>query len=449
MRRAARWLRLAQLVALLSLLASACGQGPDAPPGSVHVLRATGTVGPIMSRYIDRGLDHAEATRATAVVIELDTPGGLSSSMDEIVKRILAARVPVIVYVWPPGGRAASAGTFITMAAHVAAMAPGTSIGAATPVQIGGGETDETLRDKATNDAAARIRDIAVARGRNADWAEAAVRQAASAGAEEALRLNVIEYVAPSLTSLLQQVNGRQVSLADGSTVTLRTLEAQVVRNGLSPAERFLNVIGDPNIALLLISLGTLALLFELVNPGAIFPGVFGLIALIFGFFSLSVIPFNWAGLALVVAALALFVLEVFVTSHGILAAGGITSLVLGALLLTTGNPDFAGPGLEVNRWLISGLAAGLGVFFTFVAINVVRARRLPVTIGPESIVGRRAVVRSPLNPRGFVLLNGEYWQAESEEGEIQPGEVVVVTQRQGLHLKVRRASTPEGGNTP
>jgi membrane-bound serine protease (ClpP class) len=279
--------------------------------------------------------------------------------------------------------------------------------------------------------------------------AEAAVRQAASAGAEEALRLNVIEYVAPSLTSLLQQVNGRQVSLADGSTVTLRTLEAQVVRNGLSPAERFLNVIGDPNIALLLISLGTLALLFELVNPGAIFPGVFGLIALIFGFFSLSVIPFNWAGLALVVAALALFVLEVFVTSHGILAAGGITSLVLGALLLTTGNPDFAGPGLEVNRWLISGLAAGLGVFFTFVAINVVRARRLPVTIGPESIVGRRAVVRSPLNPRGFVLLNGEYWQAESEEGEIQPGEVVVVTERQGLHLKVRRASTPEGGNTP
>jgi|DewCreStandDraft_5_1066085.scaffolds.fasta_scaffold00393_59 membrane-bound serine protease (ClpP class) len=445
-RRWARSLRLVSLLALLLGMASACA-GPEAEPGAVHVLTAQGNVGPVMARYIDRGIDHAEDEGAAAVVIQLDTPGGLLTSMDDIVKRVLAARVPVVVYVWPPGGRAASAGTFIVMAAHVAAMAPGTSIGAAAPVSLGS-ESDETLRDKATNDAAARIRDIALLRGRNADWAEAAVREAASASSDEALRIGVVDMVAPSLSDLLRRLDGRQVTLQDGSTVTLRTASAPVVSNGISLAERALDLLADPNIALLLLSLGTLALAYEIFNPGAIFPGVFGIIAIILGFFALTVIPFNWAGLALVLVGLALLVLEGFITSHGVLGIGGAISLVLGALFLTGGNPRFAGPDIEVNRWLVIGLASALGLFFAFVATNVVRARRQPALMGPETMVGRRAVARSPLNPSGFVLVDGEYWQAEAEDGDVQPGETVVVTAREGLRLRVRRASTAqEGGN--
>lgn len=436
------------LLLALSAVVSGCA-GPAAPPGAVHVLTADGNVGPVMARYIDRGIDHAEDERAAAVVIELDTPGGLSTSMDDIVKRILAARVPVVTYVWPPGGQAASAGTFIVMASHVAAMSPGTSIGAATPVSVTGAN-DETLRDKATNDAAARIRDIAILRGRNADWAEAAVRQAASASSDEALRIGVVDVVAASLEQLLAQVDGREVTLQDGRTVTLATAGAPVVRNGISLAERALDLLADPNIALLLLSLGTLALAYEIFNPGAIFPGVFGIIAIILGFFALSVIPFNWAGLALVLVGLALLVLEGFITSHGVLGIGGAISLALGALFLTGGNPRFAGPDIEVNRWLVYGLAAGLGVFFAFVATNVVRARRQPALMGPETMVGRTAVARSPLNPSGFVFLDGEYWQAEAEDGEVQPGEVVVVTAREGLRLRVRKAALQqEGGSRP
>ncbi len=429
----------------LALVLAACA-GPAAPRGAVHVLKAQGQVGPVMARYIDRGIDHAESSQAAAVVIMLDTPGGLSSSMDEIVKRIFGAEVPVVAYVWPPGGRAASAGTFIVMASHVAAMAPGTSIGAASPVAIGGEELDETLKDKATNDAAARIRDIALVRGRNADWAEAAVRQAASAGAQEALTLGVVEYVAPDLPSLLQQIDGREVMVQDGRRVVLSTASAPVVTNAMSPIERFLDLIGDPNIALLLLSLGSIALLYELISPGAIFPGVFGLIAIILGFFALSVIPFSWTGLALILVAIGLFVLEVFVTSHGILGVGGVVALILGALFLTPGNPRFAGPGLEVNRWLAYGLAIGLGLFFTVIAVNVLRARLQPVRVGPDTIVGQRGVARSHLNPTGFVVVGGEYWQAEVEDGEVRPGETVVVVARQGLRLRVRKARPEEGG---
>ncbi|HXG36757.1 MAG TPA: nodulation protein NfeD, partial [Dehalococcoidia bacterium] len=290
------------LLVLLPTIALACGTGPAAGPGDVHILTADSNVGPIMFRYIDRGIDHAEDNQAAAVVIRLDTPGGLSSSMDDIVKRIFSADVPVIVYVWPPGGRAASAGTFITLASHLAAMAPGTSIGAATPVDISGGDIDDRLASKATNDAAARVRDIAQARGRNPDWAEDAVRRAVSAGAREAQELGVIELVAPSLESLLQQADGRQVTLPN-RTVSLRTADARLVFNDRNWVEDFLDIIGDPNIALLLISLGTIALFFELANPGSIFPGVFGAIAIIFGFFSLTVIPFSWAGVALIVLA--------------------------------------------------------------------------------------------------------------------------------------------------
>ena len=425
--------------ALVALASFACGSGPDATPGDVHILTVDGNVGPIMSRYIDRGIDHAEDSDAGLVLIRLDTPGGLLSSMDDIVKRIFAAEVPVAVYVWPQGGRAASAGTFITMAAHVAAMAPGTSIGAATPVDISGEDIEDTLASKATNDAAARIRDIALARGRNADWAESAVREAASVGATQARDIGVVEFVEPDLDSLLRSVNGREVKLDDGRRVTLQTAGAPVVFNGRSWIEKFLDIIGDPNIALLLISLGTIALFLEVVNPGAIFPGVFGIIALIFGFFALTVIPFSWAGVALIVVAIILFALEVFITSHGVLAGGGIVALVLGSLLFTSDNPSFAGPDVEVDRRLIIVLASVLSVFMLSVVYNVVRARRQALSMGVETLVGRNAVARSLLDPNGFVFVNGEYWSAETENGPVQPGERVVVSEVKGLRLKVKK----------
>jgi membrane-bound serine protease (ClpP class) len=438
----ARTLRLGvfSFALFLASLAFACGGGPGAPEGSVHVLTADGVVGPVMNRYIDRGIDAAEREQAEAVVIRLDTPGGLITSMNDIVKRILSADVPVIVYVSPPGGQAASAGTFITMAAHVAAMAPATRIGAATPVAAGGEEIQGPLGDKVTNDAVAQIRALAELRGRNEDWAEAAVREAASVNATEALELNVIDLVAEDIAELLEQTEGRKVTLHDGREVTLRTTDANVTFNNMNFIERLLDLLADPNIAFLLLSLGTLAIFIEILNPGTIVSGVFGVIALLLGFFALSVIPFNWVGVALILLAFALFVMEIFVTSGGVLGVGGAVSLVLGGLFLTSGNP----PEFQVSRWLVISVASAIGAGSVFIVLNALRIRRLPVQVGVETVVGRQAVARSALNPTGFVFLDGEYWSAETEGDPIEPGETVVVTEIQGLKLKVRKQQ-PEG----
>jgi membrane-bound serine protease (ClpP class) len=432
---------VAAIFLLLGVVGFACAGGPGAAEGAVHVLTADGAVGPVMERYLDRGIDAAEDEDATAVVIRLDTPGGLITSMNGIVKRILSSEVPVIVYVSPQGGRAASAGTFITMASHVAAMAPATRIGAATPVGSGGEEIQGPLGEKVTNDAAAQIRALAELRGRNAEWAESAVRDAASVNASEALDLNVVDLVANDLDELLSEVDGREVTLDSGRSVTIQSAQAPVVFNDMTIIERFLDLIADPNIALLLISLGTLAIFIEIIHFGTIFPGVFGAISLILGFFALSVIPFNWAGVALIVLALILFGLEIFVPSGGILGVGGIVSLILGGLLLTSGNP----PEFQVSRWLVIGLATGMGVMVLFVLVNILRIRRMPARVGMETAVGRTAVARSALDPAGFVFIDGEYWRAEAEEGPIQPGERVVVTEVHGLKLKVRKEQT-EGG---
>ncbi len=347
----------------------------------------------------------------------------------------------MVVYVWPPGGQAASAGTFITYAAHVAAMAPSTRIGAAHPVGGGGEEIEGPLNDKVTNDAVALIRGLALRHGRNADWAEDAVRQSIAANDTEALDLHVIDLVATSLDDLLLSIDGRAIELEEGREVTLQTADAQVVYNNRNFIENVLNILADPNIAFLLLSLGSLALFIEIVNPGQIFPGVFGVIALIFGFFALSVLPFNWAGVALILFAFILFGLELFVTSHGILGIGAVVSLILGGLLLTSDNP----PEFRVSNWLVFSLATALGLFVLFVVVNIVRVRRMPAQMGVETIVGRQAVARSALDPRGFVFLDGEYWTAESEGGAIQPGERVVITEIHGLKLKVKKQQ-PQGG---
>ncbi len=426
---------LGLLGVILGALAFACASGISAAPGAVHVLTANGAVGPVMDRYIDRGIDAAEDNAANAVVIRLNTPGGLSTSTDSIDRRILNARVPVIVYVWPPGGQAASAGTFITYASHVAAMAPGTVIGSATPIDSGGGDIEGDLGNKVLENAVAKIRALADLRGRNADWAESAVRDGVSVEQNTALELNVIDLIAEDLEDLLASVDGRTVELEGGLVATLQTAGAEVVFNDRNFIEDLLNIIADPNIAFLLLSLGSLALFIEIINPGAIFPGVFGVIAMILGFFALSVLPFNWAGVALILIAFILFGLEVFVTSGGVLGVGGVVALILGGLFLTSNNP----PEFQTSRWLVFGLGAALGVFVLFVIVNVVRIRRMPPQVGKETLIGQEAVVRSTLDPSGSVLMDGEVWSAEGQDDPIQPGEHVIVTAINGLRLKVKR----------
>jgi membrane-bound serine protease (ClpP class) len=425
---------------LLGAVLSACAGGPDAPAGAVHVLTVKGSVNPVMERYINRGIGAAEDDLAAAIVIRLNTPGGLSSSMDEIVQRILRSRVPVIVYVWPSGGQAASAGTYIAYASHIAAMTPGTVIGSATPIDVSGKNIEGDLGRKVLENAVAKIRALALLHGRNADWAEQAVREGISAEQNQALSLNVINVVAKDVNELLSAVDGQTVEIQGQGDQVLHTGQAPVVYNDRNFMEDLLDVIANPNIAFLLLSLGSLALFIEIVNPGQIFPGVFGVISLLLGFFALSVLPFNWVGVALILFAFVLFGLEMFVTSQGILGIGAAISLVFGGILLTSDNP----PEFQVSRWLVFALAGALTLFVLFVVVNIVRIRRMPAKVGVESMVGRKAIARSPLDPQGFVFTSGEYWAAESDDGHIQAGESVIITAINGLKLKVERPK-PEG----
>jgi membrane-bound serine protease (ClpP class) len=402
---------------------------------AVHVITVDGEINPVMARYVESTIGTAEDSDAAAVVLRLDTPGGLDSSMRDIVQRIESSRVPVITYVWPPGARAASAGTFITLAGNVAAMAPNTAIGAAHPVGAGGEDIPGTLGDKVTNDAAAYITGIAKLRGRNVDWAESAVRQSISADEEDAVRLNVVDLVEPDLPSLLAAVNGRSVELLSGPA-TLQVANAPIVENNMSLVQRFFLILSDPNIAFILLSVGLAAIAIEMLHPGFILPAVVGCIALLLAFFSLGTLPVNWAGVLLVLLAFALFIAELLVQGFGALGVGGIVSLILGGLLLTsTSNPEF-----QVSRWLIYGWAAVIGVFFLMVMSTILRMRRMPATTGAQALIGHAAVARSPLEPSGQVFLQGERWQATSEDGPVRVGERVIVTGVRGLHLTVRRA---------
>jgi membrane-bound serine protease (ClpP class) len=425
-------LTVAGALAATALLGFACGTSVDTR-NAVNVLTAEGTVSPVMARYIDRGIDAAEDADATAVVVRLDTPGGLSDSMRDIVKRFNESEVPIIAYVSPSGSQAASAGTFITMAAHIAAMAPNTTIGAAHPVGAAGEDIEGTLGDKVTNEAAEYIKGIAELRGRNADWAEDAVRRSIAANENEALELDVIDIVATDLDDLLEQADGRTVRPIGGETV-VHTQGVPIVYNDMSLIENFLSIMSNPDIAFILLSLGMLGIFFELVNPGALFPGVFGAIALLLGFFSLGTLPVNWAGPLLIMLAFVLFVAEIVVSGFGVLGIGGVIALIMGGLLLTsTSNPEF-----QVSRWLIFGMAAVIGVFFITSIGALARARRQPVALGPQTLVGRQAVARSPLDPSGIVFLEGERWTAVSTGGRVEEGETVEVVGTEGIRLKVR-----------
>ena len=433
-------LRVRMLIVAALLLAGLAGvaSGPAAQastPGAVYILTAKSDVNPVMENYINRGISDAEHNSAKAIVIKLDTPGGLSTSMDNIIQRIQASKVPVIVYVSPSGGRAASAGTFITMSAHVAAMAPGTEIGAAHPIDASGNDIPGTLGTKVENDAAAKARALAEAHGRNADWAEAAVRQSVSAPVSEAVAKHVVDYQASNIDDLLRQADGRTVTV-DSQQVTLTGLEsAPRVTENMTLIDQFLNILSDPNIAFLLLSLGGLGLLIELIHPGVIFPGVFGAIALILAYFSLGTLPVNWAGVALIGLAFVLFLLEVHVHGFGALGIGGVVALIAGGMLLTSSNKQQ----FEVSRWLIIGTAVVCVAFILMVVTTLLKARKLPNALGIETMIGKRAIARSDLAPEGFVFIMGERWKAVAEDGPVPRGEHVTITSARGLTLRVRR----------
>ncbi|MFC2003303.1 nodulation protein NfeD [Chloroflexota bacterium] len=437
-------LRTIRLLLLLGLLiCSAIATQVQAANSSIYVLRVEGTINPVLVDYIERGIDQAEEDNAAACIIQLDTPGGLDTAMRDIVKEIVNAKIPVVVYVSPSGARAASAGVFITIAAHVAVMAPNTSIGAAHPVSIGAeGEqqVSETMEEKVVNDAAAYIRSLAQAHERNMEWAEKAVRESVSATEQEALELNVIDMVAPTLNDLISQLDGREVALLDGSVVTMNTQRATIKDVNMSTIEDFLYTIADPNIAYILLSLAMLGIFVEISNPGLIFPGVVGGICGILAFFSLGMLPVNYAGVLLIVLAFALFVGEVLTTTFGLFTVGGVTSLVIGSLILFKGGTTL----FQVDPWLIAIVTIFMGALFALVINRVIHAHRRQATTGREELIGKTAVVKVALEPEGTIFFKGERWTAVSETGPVKPGEEVIITGIDGLILRVIKKTTEE-----
>jgi|SRR5262245_5294855 len=421
------------LVRWLVILAVALPAEPSpAKVKTVDAVGVNGAITPITEQIIKSRIDRAEKDGASALVLVIDTPGGLESSMRGIVKAILASKVPVISYVSPPGGRAASAGLFIVTATHVAAMAPNTNIGAASPVAMGG-TMDTTMAKKATSDAAAFIESLAETRGRNVEWNGNAVRHAISAGANEAVRLHVVDFIATDMHDLLVKASGRTVRVAGGD-VTLDLEGAQVNQIPSTFRQRILSWIADPTVAYLLLTLGFYGILFELQSPGAILPGVAGAIFMILGFVALQTLPVNTAGLLLIALGIIFFALEVKVQSHGILAVGGVVSFLVGSLILFEPGP--AGV-FRVPLPIVIGTTVATAVFFLWVIGKAVGAQRRRVTTGAEAMVGQVGEAATPLAPRGQVRVRGEIWQAQSAD-PVAAGSAVEVVHVRGLTLEVR-----------
>ncbi len=422
---------------VLSLIAAAPVAAEPTPVSLIHI---DGVINPVTMRLVELAIDRAQAQRSQALIIELDTPGGLERSMRGIVQRMLNAELPVIVYVAPTGARAASAGVFITMAAHVAAMAPATNIGAAHPVALSGGVDKESMK-KIENDAAAFIRTVALDRGRNADWAEKAVRQSVSITEREAVQLKVVDLIAASVPELLDKIDGRTVKTIKGPR-TLATRGAPVKPIEVGFRDRVLNVITDPNVAYILMMLGTIGLLAELYNPGAIFPGVIGAISIILAFFAFQSLPINYAGLLLILLGLALLIAEIKFVSHGVLAIGGVVAMGLGSLMLFDA-PEASG--LRISWGVIIATVGTTAGLFLFVITAGVRAFARRPLLGVSGLVGETAVARGPLAPEGQVAVHGEIWRAVAEGGSVEDGAVVRVVDVQGLTLKVVKASGAGG----
>ncbi len=426
------WIPLAWLVASVIL-------APGAPATAlasnrVVIVELEGPINPGTAMYVVRGLEQAKKEEAVLCILRLDTPGGLASSMRTIVKAILNSPVPVAVYVGPRGAGAASAGVMVTVAAHIAAMAPGTNIGAAHPVTAGGKDIEKTMSEKVVNDMAAYARGIAEDKGRNGEWVEKAIRESVSITADEAVQKKVVDLVAKDIDDLLRLVNGREVSLPGGK-ITLKTagLEKEYYRPGFR--DRVLKTISDPNIAYILMMIGLAGLYFELSHPGAIFPGVIGAISLILAFFSFQTLPVNYAGLLLIALAIIFFIAEIKVASYGILSIGGLVSLTLGSIMLFED--------VRVSLQLMMPTILLVGGFFVVVAGLAFRAYRARPRLGAEGLLGESGVVTEVIDPEGLVFVHGEYWRARAGE-RLEPGEKVVVRGVEGLLLEVTKSGNQE-----
>ena len=447
-------MRILLLLALMlaPLAHPAAATGPTSARPVVLQLDIDGPIGPAVAGYVTRGLDAARQRRSQLVILRMDTPGGLDASMRAIIRAILASPVPVAAFVAPPGARAASAGTYILQASHIAAMAPGTNLGAATPVQIGGpGHASppaggkkaskpggSPMQHKLVNDAAAYIRGLASMRGRNAKWAERAVREAASLSAGEALKLHVVDLLARDATELLGKLDGMTVTTAGGKRML--HLQGAAVR-AFAPnwREQLLAVITDPNIAYILMLLGIYGLFFELANPGFVLPGVIGGICLLLALFAFQALPVSIAGLALLLLGIAFMVAEAFVPSFGALGLGGIVAFIAGSIMLM----DTNAPGYALSLGLIVGVAAASALFLIFVVGMALKARRRPVVSGGEDMIGKRGAAIEDFERQGRIQVQGEIWKARASR-PVRKGEAVRVTGMEGLTLVIEPIETKE-----
>lgn len=403
--------------------------------GAIHVLKVNGSINPTTFDYLKHGIENAEKATAEAVIVELNTPGGLLEATRSIVTTFLNAKVPVVVYVAPSGARAASAGVFITLAAHVAVMAPGTNIGAAHPVSTQG-EMDSVMSGKVTNDAAAFIRTISEKRNRNVKWAEEAVRKSVSITETEALKEHVIDFIAMNRNALLDSLHGRKVVI-EKDTIALATQNAVVEEHSMNWQYEILDLLSNPNISYILFLIGIYGIFFELYNPGSVFPGVVGAIAIILALYSMQTLPINYAGLALIAVGIILFLLEIKITSYGLLTIGGIVSLFFGSIMLFQSDDSLEY--VEVSLSLIIPLVIATSLFFIFVVGAGLKAQQRKVATGESAIIGSEAIAITNLNPTGKVRLQGETWTAESVSGKIEKNSKVIVTEIHGLLLKVKK----------
>ena len=426
---------LAGFILLLANLLAAAAFPTFASAKDIIYLKAEGVVNPVMSGYIGDALEEAKTIGAEAIIIELDTPGGLDLSMRDIVKATLASEVPVVVYVAPAGSRAASAGVFVTYAANVAAMAPGTNIGSAHPVSMGG-QMDETMTKKVENDAVAYIKGIAQKRGRNAQWAEMAVRESVNITAEEALKLGVIDIVASGRDELLKRLDGMNVETAAG-TRTLATAGARVVEVELSLSYRILNAISNPNVAYILMMIGLIGIYFELSNPGAIFPGVIGAVSLILAFYAFQTLPVNYAGFLLIGLGIIFFIVELMVISFGLLTIAGVISILLGSLMLF----DSPAPYFQISIWVVLPAVVLLTAVVIGAMYYALRVHKRKPVSGKEELVGTVGTAEEDFGEgkTGRVFIEGEYWNSSSDV-LVSKGDRVQVIEVQGLHLKVTKA---------
>ena len=404
---------------------------------NVVVVKLSGAINPAVAEYVSYEISQANAEKDSLIVLHMDTPGGLDTSMREIIKKIQSSEVPVASFVAPTGSRAASAGTFITVASHIAAMAPGTNIGAAHPINmLGGGNDNEqakTMKKKVVNDAAAYIRSLAELRKRNAHWAELAVVNSVSISAEEAMKLNVIDLVAGDVKALVLAIDGREVQLASGS-VRLKTKNLKIIYHEMNPRQKLLDIISSPNVTYILMMLGLVGLFFELSNPGLVLPGVIGSISLILALYAMQTLPINYAGLLLILFGVILFIAEINVMSYGLLSISGVVSIFLGSTMLI----DSDDPALQISRAILYPTLALSVILSLGIVVLATRTRSLKKLGGIEGMIGETGLVKEALNPQGRVLVHGELWEAEADN-PINEGERVQVDLVEGLRIKVSK----------